>query len=112
MGQDELYASLKEKLGERLAAARAELERLDKKLETKADYGLGIGDPNIYEWEMNLALRQKAESKIKSIESALQRMEQGTYGRCEKCSQPIDPERLEILPEANLCVKCAKSLGE
>lgn len=112
MGKKEFYAALKEKLEEKLAAARAEIALLDKKLETKADYGLGIGDPNIYEWEMNFALRQKAESKIKSIESALQRMEQGTYGLCEKCSQAIDPERLEILPEATLCVKCAKSLEE
>jgi DnaK suppressor protein len=33
-------------------------------------------------------------------------MHKFTYGFCDNCGQPIDPARLEAIPEANLCIKC------
>ena len=103
---------VKRRLEQELAMALAEVDQLDKRLESKADYGLGKGDPNIYEWELNLALRQKVEGKIKSIKSALQKIEKGTYGWCERCGENIGPERLKILPHTTFCVKCARSMDE
>lgn len=91
-----------------LAEAQEELARLEKKLENRPDFGLGEGSPSIYEWEMNLALRERALAKIASLEESLKSLSEGAYGRCERCGEQIEPERLEILPDTKLCSKCAQ----
>jgi DnaK suppressor protein len=101
-------ASLKERLQEELEEAEAEIARLEERLERKGDYGLGKGDPSIYEWEMCLALKQRAESKARSLEVALQKADDGDYGECEVCGQAIDPARLAILPHTKRCINCAQ----
>ncbi len=100
--------TLKERLIQELDDTKGEIARLDERLERKGEYGLGKGDPSIYEWEMCLALKQRAESKIKSLEEALRRADEGGYGICEVCGQPIDPARLSILPDTKRCVGCAQ----
>ncbi|MFQ5824026.1 MAG: TraR/DksA family transcriptional regulator [bacterium] len=40
------------------------------------------------------------------IDQALERIEQGTYGACQECGQPISRERLEAVPHARLCITC------
>jgi DnaK suppressor protein len=100
--------SQKERLQQELDEALAELQRLEKRLEGKGDYGLGTGDPSIYDWEMCLALKQRTQGKIKSLEEALQKAEEGNYGRCELCGQFIDPARLAILPSTKRCINCAQ----
>jgi DnaK suppressor protein len=97
------------KLEQELARAIEELAIINQKLEEKGDFGLGQGASTVYEWEMNLALRESAEAKIQSIQMALERLDQGGYGFCEVCGQPIDPDRLEILPHTTLCVQCAQA---
>jgi RNA polymerase-binding transcription factor DksA len=81
---------------------------MDERLESKGDYGLGRGDPLIVRWELNLALREKVEQRIEQLEDALERLDEGDYGICESCEQPIDPERLEALPGTSLCINCAR----
>jgi len=97
-----------QRLQEELEEAVAEIARLDERLEGKGDYGLGKGDPGIYEWEMCLALKQRAENKARSLEVALRKAEEGDYGLCEVCGQPIDPARLAILPHTKRCINCAQ----
>ena len=99
----------RERLEKELAETLAEIEQLNKKLEDKADYGIGKGSPTIYEWEFNLALRQSLEAKAKSIRDALRKMQEGSYGICEVCGQKIDDERLAVLPHTTLCIKCAQT---
>jgi len=99
---------LKERLQAELDEARAEVARLDERLEIRGDYGLGKGDPSIYEWEMCLALKQRAENKARSLEVALRKAEEGDYGTCEVCSKQIDPARLAILPDTKRCITCAQ----
>ena len=101
--------SMKKKLQAQLLEALKELEHLDERLQQKADYGPGKGDPAIYEWELTLALRQQAQAKVETTRQALQRLEEGCYGLCEHCGKPINPERLEALPLAALCIECARS---
>lgn len=84
-----------------------ELEELEKRLEIKGDYGLGIGDPNIIQWELNLALRDRTAQKVKEIKRALDKLAKGGYGVCEICGKPIEEARLELLPYTTLCSKCA-----
>ena len=55
------------------------------------------------------SLNQQARS-IREIRSALDRIEEGTYGECERCEEPIPPKRLEALPWARLCVKCQSAV--
>jgi DnaK suppressor protein len=101
--------SERETLEQELARTREELDLINQKLKEKGDFGLGQGASTVYEWEINLALRESAEAKVKSIQVALDRLDQGDYGFCEVCGQPIDPGRLEILPHTTLCVRCAQA---
>ena len=102
-------SSERERLEQELEQTLAEIEQLNRKLEYKADYGLGKGGSTIYEWEFNLALRQSREAKAKSIRAALRRAQDGDYGMCEMCAQEINAERLAVLPHASLCIKCAQA---
>ena len=96
----------------RLLAERAEvmqeLETLRSRLETKGDYELGEGDPMIYQWELNLAMRDRAQQHLAEIEEVLQQLDMGLYGLCEKCGQPIEPERLAVLSHTTVCSQCAQ----
>jgi RNA polymerase-binding transcription factor DksA len=103
-----VMASLKERLQQELNETLEEIARLQERLERKGDYGLGKGDPGIYEWEMCLALKQRAENKARSLEVALRKAEEGDYGICEVCGRPIDPARLAILPHTKRCITCAQ----
>ena len=87
---------------------QANWRRLRARLETKGDYGLGEGDPMIYQWELNLALCKRAEQHLAEIEEALEQLDMGIYGRCERCGKPIEPERLAVLPHTTVCSQCAQ----
>jgi len=58
------------------------------------------------ELEKRLALEKSIRDRLFNVEHALQKFEQGTYGLCDVCGQPIDPARLEALPQASLCLQC------
>ncbi|MGD9648522.1 MAG: TraR/DksA family transcriptional regulator [Pirellulales bacterium] len=68
-----------------------------------------IGSDN-FEQEFTLTLMQSEEETLEAIESALERIEDGTYGLCEECNVRIPKARLNALPYATLCVRCAESL--
>jgi RNA polymerase-binding transcription factor DksA len=90
-----------------LNEAKEQLATLNRQLEHRPDFGLGVGSPDIITWEMNLARRARLQARIAEIEEALARNETGAYGQCEICGQAIDPERLRILPHTRRCVRCA-----
>lgn len=48
-----------------------------------------------------------AVAEIQKIKAALSRIDAGTYGICQSCKKPIAPKRLEALPYAVNCIKCA-----
>jgi len=58
------------------------------------------------ELEKRLVLERRIKEQIVGVERALHKFEEGTYGFCDSCGQPIDPARLEAIPEANLCINC------
>jgi DnaK suppressor protein len=64
------------------------------------------------ELEKRLALENRIRQEISGIEHALDKFEKGTYGSCDNCGQLIDPERLEVLPQATLCVNCKALLSK
>ena len=58
------------------------------------------------ELEKRLALEKCMKAQLAEVEHTLHKFEEGTYGLCDSCGQPIDPARLEALPQANLCLSC------
>jgi len=58
------------------------------------------------ELEKRLALENRIRQELAGIEHALHKFEVGTYGLCDDCGKPIDPARLEALPQAILCLNC------
>jgi len=59
-----------------------------------------------FELEKRLALEKRLRDQLAEVGHALHKFEEGTYGLCDICGQPIDPARLEALPQANLCLSC------
>src|SRR3954464_224857 len=45
------------------------------------------------------------------IERALAKLDEGSYGICDRCGKPIPPARMEAAPESVLCVTCASAAG-
>jgi DnaK suppressor protein len=58
------------------------------------------------ELEKRLASIKRLEESLNEVEHAIQKYEAGTYGLCDSCGQPIEPARLEAIPQASLCMKC------
>jgi DnaK suppressor protein len=56
--------------------------------------------------DRNIALRGVEERTLEQVEAALARLEDGTYGICSDCGKSINPERMEALPHATLCIEC------
>lgn len=57
--------------------------------------------------EVDDVIGDGAARALKEIDAAITRIEDGTYGACEKCSGEIAVERLEVLPMTPLCMRCA-----
>lgn len=108
-----------------IAARKADLEKrrdeLLRELNTDAvqvadndydakfvDYG-DKDDENAAEvatFEKNLSLEKTLEISLFNVNKALEKIEQGNYGICERCGQPISPERLIAFPSATSCMEC------
>jgi len=58
---------------------------------------------------MAQSTRQRAELELRRIEAALRRCDDGSYGYCLDCGEPIDPRRLNLNPAATLCIACAEA---
>ena len=97
---------------EQLEAERAQilmkLEHLLETLKSEVDPEVSEADPELIEHEKALALTQSLEGRLASIEHALRQMQNGSYGICERCGEPIDPARLEAVPETTLCLNCKR----
>jgi RNA polymerase-binding protein DksA len=59
-----------------------------------------------FERTKDLALRDLALKRMEKIEMALDRIDAGTYGRCQACGKIIPHDRLEAEPEAEICADC------
>lgn len=103
-----------------LAAAKARLEAQLEELEARlariaADLSVPLNpdsEEQASEMQDDATLEGEGalvEREIGSVKRALARIEDGTYGECMRCGEPIAPERLEVRPEAALCIDCARS---
>jgi RNA polymerase-binding transcription factor DksA len=60
----------------------------------------------VEEYATRLPMERKLEKRLADVTLALKKIEKGTYGLCSNCGKVIPQERLEIFPEADLCVDC------
>ena len=60
----------------------------------------------VFEQQRDLALRDRAIQQLELVDAALQRLDAGTFGTCQRCGQPIAEARLEALPWAAHCIGC------
>lgn len=88
----------------------AELENLRAAMLNEVDTEPDEGDSEIFEREKTAALIAVLERRMQDIEHALRAIEKGQYGLCERCSNPIEPERLEVKPDAILCLNCQREV--
>jgi len=72
----------------------------EENLEEEAD--------EVEEYENLLPVERALETKLKDIDSALEKIKKGIYGKCENCDQEIPLDRLKIFPEARICNECNK----
>ncbi len=83
-----------------------DIRLLKQTLKSEVDVDIDEGDPEIIEREKSVTLLDALEAKVAAIEHALKIIDAGQYGICERCGAEIPIERLEVKPEATLCVKC------
>ena len=104
-------AQMKEDIGE-------DLEKFaDKDAHIKGDYearfpeyGRGRDEDaqEVAGYETRLSMEHEMEVDLLKINKALEKIEKGNYGECEECGEEIQEKRLEVYPEAELCMQCVK----
>ena len=67
-----------------------------------------IGDmsSNSYNQEILMNLSETQRSRVRDIDAALERIDQGVYGLCARCEEEIPARRLEVRPFSRYCVDC------
>ena len=60
-----------------------------------------------FEREKDFSLLEQLEAEIGDLDSALRKIDEGTYGTCEVCGREIEPERLEAVPGTRTCIEHA-----
>ncbi len=56
-------------------------------------------------------LGNAARTEREMVRQAIARIDQGRYGLCQVCGQPISKERLKAIPYSSMCIKCASQMG-
>jgi RNA polymerase-binding transcription factor DksA len=70
-----------------------------------------LGTDN-YDQEFTLGLIENEQGTLELVNQALDRMEQGRFGQCVECGEPISKPRLQAIPYARHCIRCARKLEE
>jgi len=110
---------IKVALNERLAELRTEYDatlseitelQRDRLTDSAGDDQADTGTKT-FEREQEISLANTILERVTQVERALERLDEGNYGWCERCGSPIPVERLAAFPSATLCVTC-KQLEE
>lgn len=108
--------SLKRKLEEERDAVHAQLAEVGRQNPNNPEDWQGVKDSwniqhtdanevadTIENLEENRAITEELEVRFNGIKDALERIEEGTYGMCRVCGEPIEADRLEANPSATTC---------
>ncbi len=98
----------------RLRTLRAQFDRI-----VDASTGVSTDDEHdpegatiAFERAQVSALADQAARRLADVDDAVRRIEQGTYGACERCGGPIADDRLAARPSARTCMTCARSVEQ
>lgn len=78
---------------------------------SNAPFHLGDRGTEEFLFDMNTLLLENEEYLVNEVRAALDRLREGTFGDCESCGREIAQERLQAIPYARHCVKCAETIG-
>ncbi len=93
------------------------LQEINKTLKSGTDIPSGEPSGDIYDQasserdrELGLLLGDREREKLRNIDEALLKIEEGEYGICEECEEDIPIGRLKVMPFAHYCVKCKSDI--
>ena len=105
-------ADVEHLLRARLAEVKARIAELAKAPEPGSGIGFGkrIGDgtSEAISRRNDIGVGNSLLVTEEKLERALAKLDDGSYGRCDRCGGPIAPARLEAVPESSLCIDCAR----
>jgi DnaK suppressor protein len=103
--------AIRRELQARLESTRERVETLAERPELGAAQGFGkrIGDGTTEAISRltDIGVGRSLETGLARTERALAKLDEGTYGTCDECGDPIPPARLRAMPDSALCVTCA-----
>ena len=99
--QDKLMQRRESLLGQVQAAEAYSRERDAEATQDPADMAA-----NAYTKELLMSMSTNDRQLLQSIDTALGRIDDGDYGKCANCGQPIQEKRLEAVPWARHCIRC------
>jgi DnaK suppressor protein len=111
MAQKKDFAAVRVRLEQERASLRSDIAALAaNNLASQDDAGIGnhMADDatEVFDRERGMALQSNSQELLTQVDAAIERLDQGNYGICARCSQQIDPDRLEALPYAIYCINC------
>ena len=103
--------AVRRELEARRASTRERVETLAERPELGAAQGFGkrIGDGTTEAISRltDIGVGRSLETGLERVERALAKLDEGSYGTCDRCGGPIAPKRLAAMPDSTLCVECA-----
>ena len=103
--------AIRQRLEERRAELRGRLDEFAAPPELGAAQGFGkrIGDGTVEAIRRltDIGVGNSMEARLARIDRALEKLDDGSYGRCDSCGSTIPPARLHAMPDSVLCVVCA-----
>lgn len=103
--QDRLFKTREEILNHLKTASNEDMHISPDQTTEDGDQAQAYLDQNV-----SFGLKERELHRLREVEAALERIDQGVYGICEETDEPISKKRLEKMPWARLCIEAAEAL--
>ena len=107
--KDDGLAAIRNRLEERLALLTVRAGKIESDLRKPQNRDWEERSTEIEDDEVLESLDSTTLEEVKQIQSALERIDAGTYGTCIGCGRPVGHERLQAVPHAATCINCASA---
>jgi RNA polymerase-binding transcription factor DksA len=88
---------------------RQRIDAIDRDLSQKSEADFAEQATQRENDDVLRSLKLEAEIEHRRVQAALDRAASGHYGKCTRCGESVEPERLEAIPQAENCVRCANA---
>jgi RNA polymerase-binding transcription factor len=102
----EMLVHDQQRLEEEIAAVEEEIGHLLREGGEGAGHDQADVGSNTFERDHEMSMARNAKSNLVLVMEAIERLDDGTYGICESCGNPIGKMRLQAFPRATLCMEC------